>query len=69
MTWKFTGDIEEYAAHVWPLLAQEPATHTIALTTIDSARTGRFRPADDSLFGWYAGADGAVTGAFGQIAG
>lgn len=63
MGWRFTSDVEEYAAAAGSLLAADPAEHTISLTVIDNARGGTQRPDDPELFGWWSGFDGSVTGA------
>lgn len=62
MGWNFTNDPERYAEWVHPLLTRRPAANTVALTVLDSLRSGhRYGPAEPVL-GWYT-EDGAVTGA------
>jgi predicted GNAT family acetyltransferase len=63
MPWELTDDPERYAAHVWDLLAAEPARHTVALTVLESVRAGRRWSDDPMLFGWHgeAPAVGAVS--------
>lgn len=50
--WSFTDDVETFAAHVWELLAPDPAGNTVALTVIESVRAGRRWSEDPMLFGW-----------------
>lgn len=61
MAWTFTPDVEEYAAATDPLLAADPALHTISLTVVEITR--RQPDAAPQLFGWWTAADGQVTGA------
>lgn len=53
--WRFTDDVEEFAAHVWDLLATDPAAHTVALTVIEGVRAGRRWSQEPMLFGWSGG--------------
>lgn len=63
MGWRFTEDVEEYAGAAGPLLAAEPARHTISLTVIENARAGTGVAGEAELFGWWSEPGGTVTGA------
>ena len=63
MPWELTNDVEVFAARAWDLLAADPVTHTVALTTIDGLRSGRRWSDVPPVLGWYADGDAAVTGA------
>src|SRR5215212_6797476 len=54
MTWTFTEDVEEYAAHTLPLLERDPVRNTTALTVIDGVRQRRFPISGPCLFGWWS---------------
>ncbi|MFD3696506.1 GNAT family N-acetyltransferase [Streptomyces sp. NPDC058646] len=65
MTWTFTRDLTAYLAAAGPSVAARPVSDTMLLTTADALeRRGphAFGPADP-FFGWWTGADGAVSGA------
>jgi hypothetical protein len=61
MSWQFTDDPERYAETVLPLLTQQPASNTIALTMLDTLRAGGELGAGRPLLAWYD-QHGAVTG-------
>jgi predicted GNAT family acetyltransferase len=62
MGWRFTDDVEAYAEAVWGLLARDPIDHTVALSVIESVRTGhRSSEHGEARFGCYD--DGEVRGA------
>jgi len=62
MSWRFTDDVEAYAAAVGPLLAASPAEQTLSLTIIENARARRGGTAVE-VFGWWTDPSGEVTGA------
>ena len=62
MPWRFTDDVEPYAARVAPLLSRDPAGHTIGLSVIDALSRGRRFGEGPSFFGWLE-EDGEVRGA------
>jgi RimJ/RimL family protein N-acetyltransferase len=63
MGWQFTHDVEEYASMATPLLAADPARHTISLTVIENARARRRPLEPPELYGWWTSPAGAPTGA------
>lgn len=63
MGWWFTHDVEEYAAVAAPLLAADPARHTISLTVIENARARRRPLEPPELYGWWVSPVGAPAGA------
>lgn len=63
MGWRFTHDLEEYAAVAAPLLAADPARHTISLTVIENARTRRRPLRPPELYGWWTSPTGTPAGA------
>jgi RimJ/RimL family protein N-acetyltransferase len=60
VSWTFTADVDAYDRATGPVLRADPAKHTISLTIIETARARGYA---DALYGWWTGADGAVTGA------
>ncbi|MFG2984900.1 GNAT family N-acetyltransferase [Streptomyces sp. NPDC048258] len=65
MTWTFTSDLAAYLAAAGPSVAAQPVPNTLLLTVADALeRRGphAYGPADP-VFGWWTGADGAVSGA------
>uniref|UniRef100_A0AAU2JV22 GNAT family N-acetyltransferase n=1 Tax=Streptomyces sp. NBC_00049 TaxID=2903617 RepID=A0AAU2JV22_9ACTN len=65
MTWTFTSDLAAYLAEAGPAVAAQPVPNTLLLTVADALeRRGphAYGPADP-VFGWWTGADGAVSGA------
>jgi predicted GNAT family acetyltransferase len=62
MPWSFTTDPELYAEQVLDLLTARPDANTVALTVLETLRSGQRFSAADPLFGWFTTA-GAVTGA------
>ena len=62
MTWSFTADPERYAEHVLALLSSRPDANTVALTVLETVRTGQRYSDIEPLFGWYQ-SGAAVTGA------
>ena len=60
--WRFTEDVEPYAERVLPLLSQNPAEYTVALTVIDNLLAGHRFSDKPMLFGWLE-EDGEVRGA------
>ena len=62
MSWRFTDDVDAYAAAVGALLGSSPAEHTLSLTIIEGARAWRGGPTDE-VFGWWTEPSGEVTGA------
>ena len=68
MGWRFTEDVEEYAAAAGRLLAASPAEHTVSLTVVEDARARppcAPAPAGEhpETYGWWTDATGAVAGA------
>src|SRR4051812_16493396 len=61
MGWRFTTDVETYAASVWHLLADDPVKHTVALSVIESVRAGHRWSDGQMLFASFD--DGTVRGA------
>jgi GNAT superfamily N-acetyltransferase len=61
VAWRFTGEVEDYAARVWDLLARDPAQQTVALSVIESTRAGRTW-GGAPVFGWFEDGED-VTGA------
>jgi predicted GNAT family acetyltransferase len=62
MGWRFTTDIETYAASAWELLARSPVEQTVALSVIEAVRAGhRWSEHGQMRFGYYE--DGVVRGA------
>lgn len=66
MGWQLTGDLDRYLAAAGGYLRARAAEHTVFLTVAETIRArgpGAYgdRP---PLFGWWAGPDGAVIGAF-----
>lgn len=65
MTWTFTSDLAAYLAAAGPAVRAQPVRNTLLLTAADALeRRGphAYGPADP-VFGWWTGADGAVSGA------
>jgi RimJ/RimL family protein N-acetyltransferase len=62
VTWRFSEDVEPYAEAVLPLLRQNPAARTVALTVIDALRAGHRFSDQPMLFGWLE-EDGEARGA------
>ena len=62
MPWRFTEDVEPYAERVLPLLSQNPAEYTVALTVIDNLLAGHRFSDEPMLFGWLE-EDGEARGA------
>lgn len=63
MPWDLTDDVARYAAAAGPLLAADPARHTIGLTVVENA-VARSQPlAERETFGWWTEPGGAVSGA------
>jgi RimJ/RimL family protein N-acetyltransferase len=62
VTWRFSEDVEPYAEAVLPLLRQNPAARTVALTVIDALRAGHRFSDQPKLFGWLE-EDGEARGA------
>src|SRR3954468_20095341 len=63
MGWRFTTDVESYAASAWGLLAENPVEHTVALSVIESVRAGhRWSEDGETRFAYYDDG-GAVRGA------
>jgi RimJ/RimL family protein N-acetyltransferase len=61
MSWRFTDDVDAYAAAVGPLLGASPVEHTLSLTIIENARARGGTAAE--TFGWWTEPAGEVTGA------
>jgi RimJ/RimL family protein N-acetyltransferase len=61
--WRFSDDVEPYADAVLPLLREDPAAHTVALTVIDTLRQGHRFSDQPMLFGWLADDGGPARGA------
>jgi len=53
MTWHLTDSIEVYAEHVWEQLALRPDLNTLALTQIETVRSGRTSVGDGRVFAWW----------------
>ncbi|MFE8914086.1 hypothetical protein [Streptomyces globisporus] len=64
MTWTFTHDVEVFLASAGPSLAARPVEHTVALSVTERLRSSgaHHYGTADPVFGWWRGADGAVTG-------
>jgi len=62
VSWRFSEDVEPYAEAVLPLLRQDPAARTVALTVIDALRAGHRFSDEPMLFGWLE-EDGEARGA------
>lgn len=62
MPWSFSTDPEHYAEQALDLLSARPDTHTVALTVLESLRSGQRFSEADPLFGWFTDG-GVVTGA------
>jgi GNAT superfamily N-acetyltransferase len=60
--WRFSEDVEPYAEAVLPLLRENPAARTVALTVIDALRAGHRFSDQPMLFGWLE-EDGEARGA------
>jgi predicted GNAT family acetyltransferase len=63
VSWHLSDDLEAFAGHAWDLLAVAPAEHTVALTIVESLRSGHRWSDAAPLFGWYhdgGGVRGAV---------
>jgi predicted GNAT family acetyltransferase len=62
MSWRFTTDIETYAASAWDLLARNPVEQTVALSVIEAVRAGhRWSEQGEMVFGSFD--DGTIRGA------
>ena len=65
MSWRLTGDVDEFADVAGDFLRSRPVEHTVPLTLVDTLRRngphayGREAP----IFGWYRTPDGTVAGA------
>jgi hypothetical protein len=66
MAWQLTEDLETFLAAAGGFLRARPAANTIILTAMELLRAKGANAYGDAtpLFGWQAGADGAVTAAF-----
>lgn len=62
MSWNFTDDPHRYAEHVLDLLCARPDANTVALTVLETVRSGQRYSDLEAVFCWYQ-ARGAVTGA------
>jgi RimJ/RimL family protein N-acetyltransferase len=60
--WRLSEDVELYAEAVLPLLREDPAARTVALTVIDALRGGHRFSDQPMLFGWLE-EDGEARGA------
>ncbi|MFB6615864.1 GNAT family N-acetyltransferase [Streptomyces sp. NPDC085524] len=65
MTWTFSPDLDAYLAAAGPAVAAQPVSNTLLLTVADALeRRGPHAYGEaDPVFGWWTGADGAVSGA------
>jgi predicted GNAT family acetyltransferase len=57
--WHLSDDVEAFADHTWDLLARDPTEQTVALSIVESLRTGHRWSEVAPVFGWYA--DDAAT--------
>jgi GNAT superfamily N-acetyltransferase len=58
MTWEFTADVEEFVRRAYPLLTADPAENTLALSVVESVRTGHWTR--EALFGWHGDTGAAL---------
>jgi hypothetical protein len=64
MTWRLTDDVEIFRARVGPLMAVDPAVHTIGLTVIETALARGPDAPNPDTYGLWLEPDGTVTGGF-----
>ncbi|MGW5347871.1 GNAT family N-acetyltransferase [Streptomyces sp. HUAS TT3] len=64
MTWTFTHDLAAWRAAAGPAVAADPVSNTLLLTVAGGLhrRGPQAYSADEPVFGWWTGADGAVAG-------
>ena len=66
MAWHLTGDVSRYLSAAGAFLHARAAENTVLLTAAESVRARGVNAFGDQppLFGWWAGPDGTVAGAF-----
>ncbi len=64
MTWQLTNDVRTFGDLVGPLMAADPAAHTIGLTVIERALARSPDAPHADSYGYWVEPDGSVTGGF-----